>query len=82
MILTSPSGSPRGGGEVRITETERSERVSAGRRGAGPRRRRTAPAPPASCYVAGGRAVRGQWAGRGAIMHSMITCGTQVPLQY
>ena len=26
-------GSPRGGGEVRITETERSERVSAGRRG-------------------------------------------------
>ena len=33
VILTSPSGPPRGGGEVRITETERSERISAGRRG-------------------------------------------------
>ena len=32
MILTSPSGSPRGGGEVRITETERSDRVLPGRR--------------------------------------------------
>ena len=36
VILTSPSGSPRGGGEVRITETERSGRISAGRRRAGP----------------------------------------------
>ena len=28
VILTSPSGPPRGGGEVRITETERSDRIA------------------------------------------------------
>ena len=33
MIPTSPSGSPRGGGEVGITEAERSDRVPAGKRG-------------------------------------------------
>lgn len=41
MIPTSPSGSPWGGGEVGIAEAERSDRVSPGRRGAGPASRRT-----------------------------------------
>ncbi len=41
-ILTSPSG-PSGWGEVRITQAERSDCILPGRRGAGPRRRRTAP---------------------------------------
>ena len=44
MIPTSPSGSPRGGGEVGITEAQRSDRVFPGRRDAGQESRHAAPA--------------------------------------
>ena len=57
MIPTSPSGSPRGGGEVGITEAERSDRVLPGRRGAGPESRGT-PAHGGDAVVCDGYAAR------------------------
>jgi hypothetical protein len=43
-FLTSPSGSPRGGGEVRNEEAPRNEPVRAGRRGTETETQRAAPA--------------------------------------